>query len=518
MSKNCPTKRAPDAGDSGEIPSSFLRLFIFHIGRLRRPPAPARVTQTVGLLRTGREMIKKINLIACLIIFSSSACTNLEGNTAAPDPLSTSTPANISTQEIKLAGFVPETQEYCPENREIGLSNLGLDPSLAMIVEYYPSTFDYYDGSISENGLYLLHGNNAKMTSIRETIPPTGWNYVYRGMSTSRKWLLVERSEDSGNSVSVWVTPVDRQDGHEVLEAKLNGDFNFFELDLMPTNGHRTTVGPMSRSWGTKWVGNQIELAGKYVDSTAMDPQFPYFHIDPFTFANRIIDTDKLYTGVSYPYSEIFINGHEYVIYYGDLDSDFHQKEFILQNKDDYSQVEVFKWLRGENWIDMNLLNGRLRIWSSNTEKVNVAVVQDYGFDLGMNIEVNELTNETIYTNAMKPIFISPNNGHLPDGYMAFLSIARSTSENGQLFSIYSVNDQSNILIFDSNKMVLRDYCLSAFRIHPLQIVFSPDNKFIAWNSFNEDKNEVILYIMDLETGFVTHVEGVRFRDWAIIN
>ena len=35
--KNSPTKRAPDAGDSAVIPSSFTRLFIFLAGRLRRP-------------------------------------------------------------------------------------------------------------------------------------------------------------------------------------------------------------------------------------------------------------------------------------------------------------------------------------------------------------------------------------------------------------------------------------------------------------------------------------------------
>ena len=35
--KNCPTKRAPDAGESGAIPSLFLRLNIFPVGR--RPAA-----------------------------------------------------------------------------------------------------------------------------------------------------------------------------------------------------------------------------------------------------------------------------------------------------------------------------------------------------------------------------------------------------------------------------------------------------------------------------------------------
>jgi len=37
MAKSGLTKRAPDAGDSAQISSSFLRLFIFLVGRLRRP-------------------------------------------------------------------------------------------------------------------------------------------------------------------------------------------------------------------------------------------------------------------------------------------------------------------------------------------------------------------------------------------------------------------------------------------------------------------------------------------------
>ena len=37
FTKRRPTKRAPDAGDSAAISSSFLRLSIFLAGRLRRP-------------------------------------------------------------------------------------------------------------------------------------------------------------------------------------------------------------------------------------------------------------------------------------------------------------------------------------------------------------------------------------------------------------------------------------------------------------------------------------------------
>ena len=35
--RTCPTKRAPDAGGSAQISSSFLRLSLFLAGRLRRP-------------------------------------------------------------------------------------------------------------------------------------------------------------------------------------------------------------------------------------------------------------------------------------------------------------------------------------------------------------------------------------------------------------------------------------------------------------------------------------------------
>jgi len=38
LNSTAPNKACtPDAGDSGEIPSSFLRLIIFLAGRLRRP-------------------------------------------------------------------------------------------------------------------------------------------------------------------------------------------------------------------------------------------------------------------------------------------------------------------------------------------------------------------------------------------------------------------------------------------------------------------------------------------------
>ena len=48
-----PTKRAPDAGDSAAISSSFLRLIIFLAGRLRRPrPSAGNANRWVASCKT----------------------------------------------------------------------------------------------------------------------------------------------------------------------------------------------------------------------------------------------------------------------------------------------------------------------------------------------------------------------------------------------------------------------------------------------------------------------------------
>ena len=47
-----PTKRAPDAGDSAAISSSFLHLIIFLVGRLRRPcPSAGNAIRWVASLQ-----------------------------------------------------------------------------------------------------------------------------------------------------------------------------------------------------------------------------------------------------------------------------------------------------------------------------------------------------------------------------------------------------------------------------------------------------------------------------------
>jgi len=60
MTKSVPTKRAPDAGDSGAIPSLFLRLSIFPVGR--RPAArPSAGNANRWLAGQRAKSVSKIN-------------------------------------------------------------------------------------------------------------------------------------------------------------------------------------------------------------------------------------------------------------------------------------------------------------------------------------------------------------------------------------------------------------------------------------------------------------------------
>ena len=55
--KRRPTPRVPDAGDSAQIPSSFLRLIIFLVGRLRRPrPSAGNAIRWAASLRLSQFM------------------------------------------------------------------------------------------------------------------------------------------------------------------------------------------------------------------------------------------------------------------------------------------------------------------------------------------------------------------------------------------------------------------------------------------------------------------------------
>ncbi len=96
-----PTKRAPDAGDSAHIPSSFLCLTIFSVGRLRRPrPSAGNANRSAFLYQINMRANSIIFLF--IILASCTPSTSLR---------STSTPSVSINSETSIPMLTPAS---CP--------------------------------------------------------------------------------------------------------------------------------------------------------------------------------------------------------------------------------------------------------------------------------------------------------------------------------------------------------------------------------------------------------------------
>ena len=352
----------------------------------------------------------------------------------------------------------------------------------------------------------------SEMKIIPGTIPEEGWTYLYLGINEDKNLIMLEKWEDWEEEVFLWVVNTSGKDKREILSARIDGDIYNFMLNIEIANGNSWTLGPMSRGWAPEWFGNRIVIEGKYVDSNVMSQSYPYFEINPFTLESTLIDTRKLYDGGAMGYGEIKSNDQEYVIYYGNIDDDI-SKEFVLQNRVDYSGAEIFKWLSEEDWIEYNSFLGRFRFWADNSDKVTMAIVQEYGFDLGVNIDLETMLTETEYDNVMEAISIHPNMGYLEDGYRALLSVNRWTSEFSNLYSVYGVPDREFFYVFDADESTLRDYCLVEYGFPEFHFEISPDEKYIAWNTLINE--EAVMLILELESGKIYRNQNIRFRDWV---
>ncbi len=120
------TKRAPDAGDSAHISSSFLRLTIFPVGRLRRPrPSAGNANRWLALCKTKykfreckmKNKVLSFSVILILVSVLLSACGGqfFAKPTSTPVPTSTITPTPLPTSTPTVTATTPPTETPIPQ-------------------------------------------------------------------------------------------------------------------------------------------------------------------------------------------------------------------------------------------------------------------------------------------------------------------------------------------------------------------------------------------------------------------
>ncbi|MDI6769964.1 MAG: hypothetical protein QMD04_09835 [Anaerolineales bacterium] len=165
------------------------------------------------------------------------------------------------------------------------------------------------------------------------------------------------------------------------------------------------------------------------------------------------------------------------------------QSTFVIQSHGNFATKPAFRWLVGQDWIPANIVLGRLAIWQSQDGRINLAVVQPYGFDLATHLDYDVITTATDYAAIMRPVVIPPGKDFILKDGTSKLAMAYWRSANGNLFSISSENKR---YVFDLDEMLMRDYCLDGSAYSTYRS--SPDDKYVAWNEPEHDEQGIERY------------------------
>ncbi|HLB49998.1 MAG TPA: hypothetical protein VJL59_23505 [Anaerolineales bacterium] len=451
---------------------------------------------------------------ACSTSTDSFTSTYAPASAVAPLPTTTETlsPTPINTATTTPTPIVPTTEEHCPDQREIALTDLGLDKTTRLLVR--PSQRQTQE-------VWTISGANPIPQLVSGSQAEAGWFYSFHGVSPDGKWLLFRKSHPSDNQEYVWLISVDGREKRDVLSFK----YEEGSLYIQPATGEQAWVvsnvdyGPLIY-WSAE---NQITLAAQEINTSSLDPSYPVFTIEPFSLEGRPVFASDETAGwnlgfqLGPGYSK---GGGAYEIYKGTL-GDGSDSEFFLYDRAHGSSQPVFQWLRNQDWIvwDYATLEG-FRYWQDESGLETMVIIQPYGFDLATGLDFATVMNASDYSEIMKPVIIPPGEGYL-DEYRSPNLMIRWVSRDGSLFSLEhsSQDGESQFYLFDLRNMALRDYCLIP-RSQGSSIYSSPDGKLLAWSVSTRDatqgnKEAKQILMLEISTGRYARIADFEMLGWG---
>jgi hypothetical protein len=362
----------------------------------------------------------------------------------------------------------PELVTLCPENREVPLSELGIDPRFRLVV--VPWTVQTTGDEIG----YTLIDPTDPIPRVAPLIPP--------GMINKSVWPY-EISPD-GHWVEYSLQEKDNAERRTVWISSLDGD------QMWP-------ITPVGEYFGGGWVGPQeILLYGPEEDDRKI--------INPFTMEERTIppfpddetDTKELVTSL------FLVDDHAYQMYPA-------KYEWQLFDYDSMTSHSIFQWLQF-NKISYN----DIHFLGYGSETYIAYVFRDYGFDISPELDIDEIAASHEYNQIMRAIM-------MPDAILpTYPSRIASTKQAMLLVSFDMFSDidlQTRIYWFDIENMVVTDYC---FSLDYSQRNLSPDDRFIA---FTQEFYPVTypspvpksITILNLDTGYISKIDDYEFIGWG---
>lgn len=192
--------------------------------------------------------------------------------------------------------------------------------------------------------------------------------------------------------------------------------------------------------------------------------------------------------------------GRTYLIYQGG-NNDYRLFD-IASQKDQL----ILKWLQEDA---SPFLDKGIFVLAGN--QIVTLVSRSYGFDISRPMSIEELKISHSYSETMQPVM-------LPQAIMP-ASETSNFSRNTSAMVIHDDTDNHRFYWFDYHKGIITNYCFApesdGFRD------FSPDGKFAVFTHYELPNPQPIpktTFIFNLETGYVSQIDGYEFIGWAKAN
>lgn len=382
-----------------------------------------------------------------------------------------STPWAPTTQKVAY----PEVVKACPDEREVSLEEIGLNPSTRLIV----ASFDRVSGLPIKDGLFMISGDDPEPRQIPGTIPNEGWLVGNFGLSPDDEWLLFQRWMEGTQERHVWISSLDGERQWELATISL-------------------------KEWAY-WVSEKEVLIEGIPEGRALshDAMNPLYSIDPFTGEMRSFPP--------LPEEAVFldyfgVDGTSYALYYVGFQT---YEELALHDYSSGTSTPILPWLVGKDWVNFHTggpgvgLDGLL----------DITVNRPYGFDFAKNLDLDSIREPKSYQEVMTAVM-------LPEGPPDFaewslgeeLSIVERTAHEDEEAPTW-------FYVLDYDKMILKDYCLDVeFMSNPEDI--SVDGRFVAITYLEGPLGSHPLYakwvlILDLETGRFARIHKTQAIGWG---
>lgn len=377
--------------------------------------------------------------------------------------------------------FQPEIKKICPKNPEVSFQALDINPAYSLVVQ-----------KLGNNDLGVISKSSPSFKPIPNAAPKNVWNLYFFEPGPTKKQLVLRYSDNQDTKSSIWISTIDGSKQQHVITIDKSQTVEFVSDEEIII------------------VGVPEKKIKEYTGQVNYEDRVPLKSINIMTgVSNTLTPLPDQAIYVFYFTKE----NHSYAVYKVKIPSNGEFAYFLYDYTDD-TTTPVFQWLNGiEGWHYLNA--GVVR---RGNGLFATMLDRAYGFDYAIDLPFEQIFEPKSYDEMMKGVA-------LPGGYNENLLTVYDyySTEGAFMVSRFKGDDrdQRPFYIFDYQKKILKDYCLTLY--NPGEFSVSPDQRFMVMIKFEpakingiQDLKRTGILVVDIQTGQFASLDGYSEGHWII--